>query len=239
MNKSLLDIFNKILCNRLSQNAVTAVLGNQNKSVQNLIGCMDEIISDLIRKTNKNGGWNVLNKTFILTTIADTDAYDLPDDYNFLVRDTLWDKTNNRMMKQSSASMWQAIKNAIVGGLCTHWRIMNNQIVIHPVPASSGVLLMLEYISGRPWVSADGLTYKEFPTQDSDMFILDDELLCRGIVYKFKASQGLDYSEEKNSFDTRLNELLSDDAGMETFNRHDAHRRRGWNVPEGNWGQPL
>lgn len=221
---------------RISQSSGANLLTSGNKADKSILSKMKSVMKDLGLKSNPNGGWRELKRTFSITTIADTDNYDLPSDLSRLVRDTDWNKSSSIKMRNSSAVEWSEFKNSLLQvnvGLNLAWRLKGKKIYIDPIP-EAGTELEIEYISDYMWTSADGLTYKKFPTLETDIFLLDDELLVRGIHYKYNAGEGIDFSFEQKEYDDLLEILLSNDAGLGSFSMNE-RRGRGWNIPDGSW----
>lgn len=118
--------------------------------------------------------WPQLNKEMTFTLVTGQDAYPLPGDFDSLVNDTLWNRTQRwPLIGPLDPVLWQQYKSGLVTTLPRQrfrvkgWK--TNQFYIDPTPTSAenGQIITLEYQSGtyyKPptWVASTswlGLQY--------------------------------------------------------------------------------
>ena len=161
--------------------------------------------------------------------------YALPGDFNRMIDDTQWDRTNSRMNTGAQSSQyWQAVQGGLITRLTSsQYRLYNNALRIFPAPATI-VSLGYEYVSNY-WVLA-GSTPKAAFTIDSDTCVFPDDLMLAGIKYYFLKAKRLDYSAELAEFSEKLSLCKSQDqpAMVQSLARTYSDNLVG-NIPDGNW----
>jgi hypothetical protein len=61
-------------------------------------------------------GWEVLQRLHTFVSVQGTSEYDLPDDYDRLTLDTVWDRAQlTPMQGPLSPVLWQTIKSGLIG----------------------------------------------------------------------------------------------------------------------------
>lgn len=83
------------------------------------------------------------------------------------------------------------------------WRIIGSVIEFFPA-LGNGEIITFNYYSTN-WVSNSGATIRQPGFQlDSDYSLIDEIVLRRGLIYRWKTSKGLDYAEDFRSYQMSL-----------------------------------
>lgn len=143
-----------------------------------------------------------------------TDNYALPSDIAYFEAGTYWDRAFRwQLLGPLSAQEWQVLKSGISPtGPRRRFRIMNNLIYLDPPPSSSDNVEVFEYFSYNWAQSSGGTGQSEFLT-DADYYILDDFCLVQGTKWRFLRAKGLDYNEEKRTYDMAVERKMSRNGG--------------------------
>lgn len=137
--------------------------------------------------------WNELIRFQTITLTSET-TYDLPTDYRQYVFDTAF-TTDRKAWFPVAPEKWN-YDNArnTISGRAVEVRLINNKLEVrNPEP---GVEFRLEYVSKYSVLDADGTTLKERFEADNDTFVLNDELLTAGFLWRFRKAKGLDFQAE-------------------------------------------
>ena len=115
--------------------------------------------------------WQAMIREQTITTVASTETYALPSDWDRYISETAWDATSYWQMRgQLTPQMWQAYKRGIVTLVTARkmFRLRGNLVYIIPTPTSVESLI-LEYVRNTPWTDSAGVTYRTAPTADTDI----------------------------------------------------------------------
>lgn len=177
--------------------------------------------------------------TTVTLTFAKQD-YALPSDYDRMVSDTFWDRTDNwRNRGAISSQGWQWLQGGIISvGPVERFRIYNNSLRIFPA-LTTVYNLAYEYVSTY-WVLAAAGTAatKATATLDADTFIFPDDLMMAGLKFYFLKAKKLDYGIEEEEYKRALSAAKAQDQPVSrmSLSPYPANRLIGPdNVPDGNW----
>lgn len=175
------------------------------------------------------------------------DTYDLPDDFDRYIGQTWWDRTNHwRLIGPDSPQMDQYLRSGIFAtGPRVRWRQVGRKPAawrIWPPPTAQSTpdALVWEYVSSN-WVEkADG-TFANKMTADTDVPLLDPQLVILGAKWRFWQIKGFSYGAFQQEYIDYLNMLVSRDGGNPDLF---LNRRTGpfligtQNVQDGFWPGP-
>jgi hypothetical protein len=153
--------------------------------------------------------WQILVRPFeIDTKNTDSGKYDLPDDFNYFIDQTGWDRKNNLPLAGPlSAQDWTYLegRNLASSTIYASYRQNDGQIWIYPQPPPDDMRLTFEYIS-RNWLMESGETIPNRDTIGSgtDICMLDPLLSIKFLKLKWLQAKGFDYSSAALEFDTLL-----------------------------------
>lgn len=140
-----------------------------------------------------------------------TDRYALPNDFSYYMSTTSWDRSFRwQLLGPIEAQEWQVLKSGISPtGPRRRFRIMGNYWYVDPVPTAVETCVF-EYYSNSWCQSAAGTAQSSW-LADTDYYSLDDDAFILGLKWRFKAAKGLDYGQEKETYDHLVERLMSRD----------------------------
>ncbi|MGD9650608.1 MAG: hypothetical protein AB7G80_04980 [Dongiaceae bacterium] len=193
------------------------VIGNNDATARQLLALLNREGKILSRRHN----WTALQREYSFTTVASQEAYALPEDFDRLLNQTAWDRSQRRSLQGPvTPERWQAIKSGLGAGagIDRRYRIrrgaaLNNELIIDPIPASSGESLVFEYISSHWCRDAAGETTNNNLTNDSDLPLLSEDLLTLGLVWRFLAAKGLSYQQAQLDYEREVAQAIARDGG--------------------------
>lgn len=224
-------------CKRVGLTAPTVVTSSTDTQIQQLWELLNEEGQDLSERYQ----WQALRQEATFTTVAteiQASVSAIAPGLKYIVNDTIWDRALRRpVFGPLSAQRWQQLKALQFVGPWYQFRIINNNIVFIPVPAA-GDSCFFEYQS-RFWVYAHGtgsLASSSY-VNDDDVAAYDEDIMIGGLVWRYKAAKGLDYREDFNKYERRINDAMASDGSKDLLNMGDVRYDLfpGVLVPSGNW----
>lgn len=283
-------------CKRTGLPSPATAVSNTDENVITMLRFLEKAGKDLCGASP----WPELNKEFTFDLVSGQAAYPLPDDFDYGIFETLWDRDNTwPLIGPLTPEEWQYRKSGIsTVSPRTRFRVKGwtaNKFFVHPTPGTdeAGDTLVLEFQSTnwiRPttvwsaslWTGSLGsgsLDYVYYgnniyskvsgtttgstaPTHsigsasdggvtwayaqynsilaDTDVVLLDEELLIEGARWRFKREKGLDYQEIKAECEAALGETSTNLKGAQTVGF--ARRSRGpilltpYSIPDSGYG---
>lgn len=209
----------------------------------------DQVALQLKRLCNREGKtlaqqsppWQKLVKEGSITLATADQDYVLPSDFEYIIPDTTWNRSTDReVINPISSADWQYFKAwSSVAGLNLRARIRNGQIEFEQTitSAMNGQTIYYEYVH-KYWCSSDGTTADQSAfAADTDVSLIDEEILTQGVVWRFKRQKGLDWETDFQDYSLLLRKKLAREAGSRTLDMTgDFGRSVGVNVPENGYG---
>jgi hypothetical protein len=171
--------------------------------------------------------------------------YALPADFQRPVDGTMWDRSRFWSMRgPQSPQQWQLYKSSVIGRASIQrrfrFRRTNNAMVfsIDPVPTDNGAALVFEYVSNA-WCESSGGTPQSQWLADTDVGILDEDLLMLGTRWRVMRRLGFAYQEELSEYETEVSKAMAADGGAAVLDLAPLDHLTligPWNVPETNFG---
>lgn len=173
-----------------------------------------------------------------ITFVGCQDTYPIPSDFDFFQNRTMWDRTNRwELLGPDSPQMDQWHQSGIVPtGPRRHFRKIggfsaSGQFRLWPPPfeIASNLQLVFEYASndyvaihGNFNVPSSGgyVNPSNFASgwqNDDDQPILDDDLLLKGLIWKFWQKKGFNYVDDKNDWIDYVDEVFARDGARPTL----------------------
>lgn len=190
-------------CDELGIQRPTSVVSSNDEQVQQLLALANREGKELSARENWSGGWPQLRKLHTITTVADQANYAFPDDLQYFINTTGWDRTQKWPLRGPvSPQEWQVLKSGTIGstGPRTRFRIMAGEIYFDPAPEDSGDTIVLEYYSDTWCESSSGEAQRVWAS-DTDVPLLPDDCFILGLIWRYRRAKGLDYQEEFNSYE--------------------------------------
>lgn len=215
-----------------------------------VIGSTDKTVKQLLRLINRSGkilakkNWTVLQKEATVTTSNGTASYDLETDFDRLLDQSAWDRTNYWQLRGPlNAKDWQVYKSGLIANatLRSRFRIKAstrvNKLFIDPTPSSTRTLVY-EYASTQ-WVKdAANTNGKTAYSLDTDISLISEELIELDVIWRILSRKGFAYEEEKREAEDQIAKAFADDGGARVLDLGGpltVPQLRA-NIPEGNFG---
>jgi hypothetical protein len=183
-------------------------------------------------------GWQALVKEATFTTVA-TEIQGalatIAPNCKYIINDTIWNRTQQRPICGSlDAKDWAVRKGWLVsGGFYQEYRLKGGNISFIPIP-TAGETCAFEYQSSA-WTT-NGSTFSTAFTADTDTSLLDEELLRLGLIWRWRAAKGFDYSEDFREYEVAVSEAIARDTPKQTIVLgRKSHGLLDVNVQEGNY----
>lgn len=171
--------------------------------------------------------------------------YPLPSDFKRPVDNTMWDRSRFWSMRgPQSPQQWQLFKSSVIGRASIQRRFRFRYTAgaqvfsIDPVPTDNGSALVFEYVS-TSWCQSAGGTPQSQWLADTDIGILDEDLIELGVRWRMLRRLGLAYSEELDEYERAVGQALASDGGAAILDLAPGDRLTligPWNLPETNFG---
>jgi hypothetical protein len=162
--------------------------------------------------------WQILNRPFEIDTLdTDSGEYPLPDDFNYFIDQTGWDRKNNLPLAGPlSAQDWTYLEGRDLASstIYASYRQNDGAIWIYPQPPPDGMKLTFEYIS-RNWLMEQGEPQANRDTvgAGTDTCVLDPLMSIKFLKLKWLQAKGFDYSAAAMEFDTVLASRIGKSVG--------------------------
>lgn len=166
--------------------------------------------------------WRKLIRQHTFTTTA-TDvqpANALPDDLDYIIPDSSWDRTASRpVVGPITPQTWQAWKaRPVLTSVIYGFRLRGNDYLTAPNPPA-GDTVAYEYISTLG-VYSEGETTpdQEYFEADTDTSVFNSTLIERGLRWRFLRAKGLSYATEYEEWIKLLQREAARSKSAQTLN---------------------
>lgn len=199
---------------------------------------MRSLMNAVGRQVLRGYPWQNLRVEGTISTVASREQSAVPSDFGYIVNDSMWNRDINRLIAGPlTPQEWQReLSGPTVTSVEFAYRIMGDTFYVTPAP-SSGQTIYYEYVT-KNWCTSSGGTGQTAMAADADISLLDEELITLGVLWRFKQSKGMDYSQEFADYDDRMSTLTGQDGGKPTLNlsRPQPRRMNYPNIPDGSYG---
>lgn len=159
-----------------------------------VIGSGAPEVQSLLRYANKVGNmmarafpWQAIRREQVFTAAAANEQPSaLPDDFSYFVPDCMWNRSTSQQITGPISAQEHAARVAALNSDSGYpkFSYRGNVILLLPAP-SGGNSIAFEYAS-MEWAStADGATKKTAFGVDTDISLIDEELITLGVIYEF------------------------------------------------------
>ena len=240
MAMAVLEVIQRV-ANAIGITEPTTAVANTADEVVQLV----ELLNQEGRQLSTRYDWNALVFEGSFTTVATESQGTLASiigatqELRYIVNETIWDRTAAvPIVGPQSKKVWQGMKSLSLTGPYSEYRIRGNKIIFNPVPPA-GHSCFFEYISKMWCTNAAGSTYSRNVVADTDLFLLDDEIICAGLEWRWLRKKGLSYAEEFASYEAMVAMAMMRDGTKSTVSMDNYDRpKRGIFVPVGSWNLP-
>ena len=227
---TLLTIVTNVL-DEIGFAAPTTVIGSSDRTAIQALALANRGGKQLAKRGKGIGGWSILQTEHTFTTTDGTAEYALPSDFDFLIDDTLWDRTNFwKLWGPVSPQEWQRIKSGVLASSAGPRRRVRIQksassnvkaVFVDPTPSTTGDTLVFEHVSDL-WCQSSGGTGQSAWIADDDTGILDEYLLEMDLKWRFAKGKGLEWGQDHKDFELELSQALARDGGSQILNMGDS-----------------
>jgi len=210
---SLLTIAQDILKETKAATIPSTIIGNNQDSAKQVLQALKIATVNISRSFD----WQELQKEHTFNSVASTQGYNLPSDFDRVIDNTFWNTTNQRtVIGPTSPKDWRVLTNSTITGATAndYFRTRGGQFLLFPTPtAVEGYVL--EYISNLIVESSGGSGQTDW-IADSDVPVVDDYLVRLDATWRLLKMQGKPYAEEQRELELALAERISRNGGRES-----------------------
>jgi hypothetical protein len=192
--------------------------------------------------------WEILRREHTIVTVVppDTGVYDLPADFNYMINQTGWERSENVPLGGPlSPQQWSYLlgRDLVSYTIYASFRIMENKFNIFPQPPPNGLDIHFEYIS-RGWVDSGSSpgTFCDTVTENSDTVLFKPILIVQYLRFKFLEAKGFASGGALGAFEKALLEATGGNKGAPMLNAGaraaGIHYLDFRNIPNTNYGGP-
>lgn len=187
--------------------------------------------------------WPKLIALATITTVSGTSDYAVESDFDRLVDQTAWDRANDREMlgpDTPQVDRWYRESDTATSGIYRRYRYIGGYLRIWPTPDTNGQEIVYEYVS-KNWVQPNSGSNKARMTIDTDVPLLDENILALGLKWRFLNAKGLDATAIKAEYDMYLDIVKGSEKGggplsMEGYGGGDTIFVDMTNAPDSGYG---
>lgn len=198
------------------------------------------LLQETIREAGKYN-WNEQKIAKTFTTVAAQDQGALTSilgaDFDSLIFATMWDTTLQQpIFGPVSDVVWANLQAFPASGPIYQFKVFGNNLHIFPAP-SVGDTVYLIYRSKYGVASAAG-TPKETITVDTDILLLPEEVITRGLDFRWKRQKGEPWETDYLEYTVLLGKALQK-TGLPNIHLDNTRFKLtpGIWIPAGNWPQ--
>lgn len=203
------------VCDELGLDRPSAVASNSEPTIRQIYAYINREGRTLMKETV----WPVLTTLGTISTVSGTSDYDYAADFDRLVDSTSWDRTNSWELigpENPQTDRWRRESTAATTTR-RYFRHYGSFVRINPTPTVNGDTLVYEYVS-KFWCESAGGSGQETMTADTDVPLLDAQLIELGTILRFRAARGFDAQEAKFNYDNYKNLILGAQIGGGVLN---------------------
>lgn len=213
---SLLTIVQDVT-QRLGIGVPAAVAGSADPSAIQLLALLNRAGRALAARTN----WMALSAEATFTTVATENQGALTTiapNLKFIVDDTIWNRTLRRpVYGPLSPQGWGERKAMVFTGPWNQFRILGTQLKFIPAPVA-GQTCAFEYVTKAWATDATGVTTKTSFSVDTDVALLDEELLTTDLLWRWKASKGIEFGVDQQEHEGLVLDAMARDGSKPILN---------------------
>ena len=202
----------------------TTVIDNTDPIARQLLALAQREGKQLMRTSD----WAILKKEHTFSTSNGTAAYALPSDFDRLVLETSYNRSDNDILTGPiSSAEYQLVNHGMATtGTTEKFRLKaaSNALKfeLDPTPSSTQTI-GFEYVSNQ-FCQSSGGSGQAVWTADTDTGILDETTMEMGITWRFKAAHGLDYAEDFRQYQLEVRQAVARNGSAPILQLDDARK---------------
>jgi hypothetical protein len=218
---------------RLGLNQPTAAVTSSDPQTLQMLSLLEEEGQEQANRYP----WQTLQRQATFTTVAtqvQTTLAAITTGFDYIVNDTIWNRDLRRpVYGPRSQQDWQQDLAMSINGPFNEYRVIADAINFYPVPVA-GQACYFEYMT-RFWINGESPSATF--TADTDTIYLDEQATLLGLIWRWKAMKGLDYSQDFSKYEARIMDNMGRDASKPTLNMNGAWYEivPAIAVPRGSW----
>ena len=202
----------------------TSVISNTDPIARQLLALAQREGKQLMRVSD----WAILKKEHTFSTSNGTAAYALPSDFDRLVLETSYNRSDNDILTGPiSSSEYQLVNHGMATtGTTEKFRLKaaSNALKIELDPTQSSTQTIgFEYVSTQ-FCQSSGGSGQAVWTADTDTGILDETTMEMGITWRFKAAHGLEYGEDYKQYQLEVRQAVARNGSSPVLQLDDARK---------------
>lgn len=210
---TLLTIAQEILKETKSASIPTTIIGNNQDSAKQVLEALNIAIVNIARSYE----WQQLQAEHTFSSVASTQGYNLPSDYDRMINNTFWNATRQRtVVGPSTPQEWRILTNSTITGSTAndYFRLRDSQVLIFPTPAAVESFVY-EYMTDLIVDSSVGVGQTGWEA-DTDVPNVDEYLVRLDATWRLLSMQGKPYAEKQRELDLALVERVSKNGAKKT-----------------------
>lgn len=216
-------------CRRSNIPVPSTVYGSTDDQILQIMALLEEEGNDLASR----GDWQALTQEATHTTVATESQGAITsiasNGFNYIKNRTFWDRTETLPVSVIDAVDWQAEKGFANTSPHYQARIRGGNLLSTPTP-TAGNTWAFEYISKNWILGADTTTYSQYFNFDTDTLLLPEEILTKGLRWRWKKEKGLEYAEDFDSYEIMVIDALGRQGMNKNLHLDDGRRDRSPHV---------
>ena len=209
---TLKEILNSVCDDNLLERGssyATNVKPEYNRFIRHANKAVQDILSE--------GDWGKLKKRHTVTVVDGTNLYDLPNDFYSLLHDTANTASGIRVVDLPASDARVADSDTYNTNF-EMGRILGDQIELIDVPEGDFTFMYLGTNPIQSALATEGVYTNVFAT-DEDEWLLNDELLIRGILWRWGKAEGREgWQIDLQDFNNYLSAQKGRDTGARVIN---------------------
>lgn len=184
---------------------------------------MVELFNQAGRSLASRYGWQALTRNGSFTTVAAESQGTLATiigaswTLRYIVNDTIWNRTTQLpIYGPLSEKSYQALKALSLTEPYSQYRIQEGELLFIPNP-TAGQACWFSYVHKEWLTNAAADTWYANANADTNLVLLDDELLLAELEWRWLRKKGLSYSEEMLSAERMIADAMARDGTKRTL----------------------
>lgn len=185
----------------------TSVVGNTDLTVRQCLAHLKAEGTMLAKKA----GWRGLKAKGTITGDGVTTLFDLPADFDrYAPGRKMWEALGiSPNFRHLSDEEFQAAQASQIFLLRKVWRIFGDQVEFYPA-LDDGQVVTFEYRTTKWVTDTNGVPLGDITT-DSDLFLLPEEVLKLGVIWRFKSAKGFTFDQDKINYEEAKFQFINDE----------------------------
>ena len=208
------------VCQRVGLTSPNSVIGSTDAQIIQMLALLNEEGESLATRHP----WQAITKEASFTTVAaETQGAisTIAPGLDYIINDTIWNRDLRRpIYGPLSKQRWQQLKAMSMQGPFNQYRIRGDDLIFIPAPVA-GQSCYFEYISSHWCSDAAGSTERGSFALDDDVGLLDERLLTLGLIWRWKAAKGFDFTVDLEKYERRVIEAIGRDGAKDWLNMAD------------------